>query len=249
MIVLKSPRELKLMREAGRIVAITLAALAERIKPGISTAQLEGWAVEIIRKHKAIPSFKGYRGYPGAICVCVNREVVHGIPRKGRILREGDIVSIDVGVIYRGYHGDAAITVGVGEISDEARWLIEVTKGALKAGIAAARAGNRLGDVSWAIQSYAESRGYNVVREYTGHGIGRQMHEEPQVPNFGQPHKGVVLKPGMTFALEPMVTKGSGEVKVLKDGWTVVTKDGALAAHFEHTVAVTDGEAEILTKL
>lgn len=237
------------MRQAGRIVAITLAELARRVRPGISTAQLEKWAVEVISKHNAIPSFKGYRGYPRAICVSVNEEVVHGMPSRKRILREGDIVSIDVGVIYRGYHGDAAITVGVDGISEEARRLIEAAKGALEAGIAAARAGNRLGDVCWAIQHYAESRGYNVVREYTGHGIGREMHEDPQVPNFGQPGKGVLLKPGMTFALEPMLTMGTWEVKVLRDGWTVVTRDGALSAHFEHTIAVTDGEPEILTRM
>ncbi len=249
MIVLKSRRELQLMREAGRIVAVTLAELAEAVRPGISTVQLERLAVKIIRKHKAVPSFKGYQGYPRSICVSINEEVVHGMPRKKRVLKEGDIVSIDVGVIYKGYHGDAAITVGVDGISEEARKLIEATKGALEAGIAAARPGNRLGDVSWAIQSYAESRGYNVVREYTGHGIGRKMHEEPQVPNFGQPHKGVLLRPGMTFALEPMLTVGTWEVEVLGDGWTVVTKDRSLAAHFEHTVAVTEGEPEVLTRL
>jgi methionyl aminopeptidase len=249
MIVLKSPREIELMREAGRIVALTLAVLAEKAKEGVSTAQLEEWAEEVIRKNKAIPSFKGYRGYPASICVSVNEEVVHGIPSPKRILKEGDVVSIDVGAIYRGYHGDAAITIGIGRITEEAEKLIEVTKGALEAAISAAKAGNRLGDISWAIQSYAEKHGFNVVREYTGHGIGRYMHEEPQVPNVGTPGKGVLLKPGMTLALEPMVVAGSWEVEVLPDGWTVVTKDKSLAAHFEHTIAITDGDAEILTKL
>jgi methionyl aminopeptidase len=249
MIVLKSPREIELMREAGRIVALTLAVLAEKAKEGVSTAQLEEWAEEVIRKNKAIPSFKGYRGYPASICVSVNEEVVHGIPNPKRVLKEGDVVSIDVGAIYRGYHGDAAITIGIGRITEEAEKLIEVTKGALEAAISAAKAGNRLGDISWAIQSYAEKHGFNVVREYTGHGIGRYMHEEPQVPNVGTPGKGVLLKPGMTLALEPMVVAGSWEVEVLPDGWTVVTKDKSLAAHFEHTIAITDGDAEILTKL
>lgn len=249
MIVLKSPREIELMREAGRIVALTLAVLAEKAKEGVSTAQLEEWAEEVIRKNKAIPSFKGYRGYPASICVSVNEEVVHGIPSPKRVLKEGDVVSIDVGAIYRGYHGDAAITIGIGRITEEAEKLIEVTKGALEAAISVAKAGNRLGDISWAIQSYAEKHGFNVVREYTGHGIGRYMHEEPQVPNVGTPGKGVLLKPGMTLALEPMVVAGSWEVEVLPDGWTVVTKDKSLAAHFEHTIAITDGDAEILTKL
>lgn len=249
MIVIKSPREIELMREAGRIVALTLAALAERVREGITTAQLEEWAEEIIRKHGGIPSFKGYRGYPASICVSVNEEVVHGIPSRKRVLKEGDVVSIDVGVIYKGYHGDAAVTVGVGQVTEEARKLIEVARGALESAISAARAGNRLGDISWAIQNYAESNGFNVVREYTGHGIGRYMHEDPQVPNVGVPGKGPLLRPGMTLALEPMVVAGSWEVEVLQDGWTVVTKDRSLAAHFEHTIAITDGEAEILTRL
>ncbi len=249
MIVLKSRREIELMREAGRIVALTLATLVDRVKEGITAAQLEEWAEEVIRKNGAIPSFKGYRGYPASICVSINEEVVHGIPDRRRILKEGDIVSIDVGVIYKGYHGDAAVTVGVGQITEEARKLIEVAKGALESAISAARAGNRLGDISWAIQSYVESNGFNVVREYTGHGIGRNMHEDPQVPNVGVPGKGVFLRPGMTLALEPMVVAGSWEVEVLPDGWTVVTKDRSLAAHFEHTIAITDGEAEILTRL
>lgn len=249
MIILKSRREIELMREAGKIVALTLATLVDRVKEGVTAAQLEEWAEEIIRKNGAIPSFKGYRGYPASICVSINEEVVHGIPDRKRVLKEGDLVSIDVGVIYKGYHGDAAVTVGVGQITEEARKLIEVAKGALESAMLAARAGNRLGDISWAIQSYVESNGFNVVREYTGHGIGRNMHEDPQVPNVGVPGKGVPLRPGMTLALEPMVVAGSWEVEVLPDGWTVVTKDRSLAAHFEHTIAITEGEAEILTRL
>jgi len=236
------------MRRAGRIVAEVLALLAERIRPGITTAELDALAHRFIVGHDATPSFKGYRGFPASLCVSINEEVVHGIPGQ-RVLREGDIVSLDVGAIYHGYHGDAAITVGVGKIGEEAQRLLEVTKGALAAGIAAARAGNRVGDISWAIQNYVESRGYGVVREYTGHGIGSQMHEDPQIPNFGQPRRGPLLRPGMTFALEPMVTIGDGRTRVLSDNWTVVTLDGQLSAHFEHTIAVTEDEPEILTRL
>jgi len=236
------------MRRAGRIVAEALALLAERIRPGITTAELDALAHRFIVGHDATPSFKGYRGFPASLCVSINEEVVHGIPGQ-RVLREGDIVSLDVGAIYHGYHGDAAITVGVGKIGEEAQRLLEVTKGALAAGIAAARAGNRVGDISWAIQNYVESRGYGVVREYTGHGIGSQMHEDPQIPNFGQPRRGPLLRPGMTFALEPMVTIGDGRTRVLSDNWTVVTLDGQLSAHFEHTIAVTEDEPEILTRL
>jgi methionyl aminopeptidase len=248
MIILKSPKELARMREAGRIVAEVLAELRERIKPGVTTAELDAFVYDFITKHKAFPSFKGYRGFPASLCVSVNEEVVHGVPGK-RVLREGDIVSLDVGAIYRGYHGDAAITVGVGEINEVAKRLIEAAEGALLAGIEAMRPGKRVGDVSWAIQSYAESRGYSVVREYTGHGIGRKMHEDPQIPNFGKPGKGARLKPGMTFALETMLNMGDWETVVLENGWTVITQDRKLSAHFEHTVAVTDGEPEILTKI
>jgi methionyl aminopeptidase len=237
------------MRQAGRIVAEVLAALQQRVKPGINTAELNELAYQIITEHKAIPSFKGYRGFPASLCVSINEEVVHGIPNKKRYLEEGDIVSFDVGAIYRGYHGDAAVTVGVREITAAAKELLAVTVGALAAGIAQSRAGNRTGDISWAIQDYAESRGYSVVREYTGHGIGLQMHEDPQIPNYGQPKQGFLLKPGMTFALEPMVNQGDWHTRVLADNWTVVTKDGKLSAHFEHTIAVTEGEPEILTRL
>ena len=247
-IIIKSARELAYMRQAGRIVAETLAILQDRIRPGITTADLDALAYKVITKHNAVPSFKGYRGFPASLCVSVNEEVVHGIPGK-RVLREGDIVSLDLGAIYHGYHGDAAITLGVGKISKEAARLIEVTAGALQAAIAQARAGHRLGDISWAIQNYAESRGFSVVRQYVGHGIGREMHEDPQVPNFGQPGQGIKLRPGMTLALEPMVNMGDWRTKVLPNNWTVVTEDGKLSAHFEHTIAITAGEPEILTKL
>lgn len=237
------------MRQAGRIVAEVLAALQQRIRPGVNTAELDELVYQIITKCKAFPSFKGYRGFPASLCVSINEEVVHGLPNKKRYLKEGDIVSFDVGAIYQGYQGDAAVTVGVGEIAEAAKELLAVTAGTLAAGIAQSRAGNHTGDISWAIQDYAESRGYSVVREYTGHGIGLHMHEDPQIPNYGQPKRGFLLKPGMTFALEPMVNEGDWRTRVLADNWTVVTKDGKLSAHFEHTIAVTEGEPEILTRL
>lgn len=252
MIILKTAHELALMREAGRIVAEVLAMLQERLRPGMTTAELDRLAEALIRKRGAVPSFKGYRGFPGAICTSINEEVVHGIPSNRRRLREGDIISIDVGAIYQGYHGDSAWTFAVGEISEEARRLLEATEGALYAGIAQARAGNRFRDISAAIQEYVESRGFSVVREYTGHGIGKQMHEEPQILHYvhpEDPNRNRRLRPGMTFALEPMVNVGTWETEVLSDGWTVVTKDRRLSAHFEHTLAITDGEAEILTRL
>lgn len=254
-IVIKSEREIALMRRAGQIVAKVLEAVRERVRPGITTGELDELAERIIRVEGAIPSFKGYDGgggrlpYPASICASVDHEVVHGIPSRQRVLEEGQILSVDVGAIYQGYHGDAAITVPVGKVSDLTRRLLEVTEGALYAGIAAARAGNRLGDISHAIQSYVESRGFSVVREYTGHGIGREMHEGLQVLNFGEPGRGVRLRAGMTLALEPMVNVGDWRTKVLEDGWTVVTYDGSLSAHFEHTILVRDGEAEILTRL
>ena len=249
MIILKSPRELALMRQAGRIVARVLDRFREVVRPGITTAELEEVALQIIEREGGIPSFKGYRGYPAAICASINEEVVHGIPSPKRVLKEGDIVSLDVGAIYKGYHGDAAITLPVGAVNEEVQRLLEVTQGALHAGIAQAHPGNRLGDISAAIQRYVESRGFNVVREYTGHGIGQEMHEEPQIPNFGPPNRGPRLRPGMTMALEPMVTAGDWRTRTLSDGWTVVTADGSLSAHFEHTIAITDGEPEILTRL
>jgi methionyl aminopeptidase len=225
-----------------------LEVLAQAIQPGIATARLDDIAVREIRRHKAIASFKGYRGFPASVCVSVNDEIVHGIPGK-RVLQEGDIVALDLGAIYRGYHGDAAITVGVGQIDDQASKLIEATRGALAAGIAAARAGVRLGDVSAAIEAHVTPLGFSVVREYVGHGIGRDMHEEPQIPNFGMPGRGPLLEKGMALALEPMINVGGWRTRVAGDKWTVLTADGSLSAHFEHTIAITDGEAEVLTRL
>jgi methionyl aminopeptidase len=248
MITCKSEQEIERMRHAGRIVAEVLAGLRERVKPGVTTEALDAWAEQYIRRQGGVPSFKGYRGYPASVCVSVDSEVVHGIPGHRR-LREGQIVSLDVGVIYQGYHGDAATTVGVGRISPEAERLLEATQRALAAGIAMARAGRRLGDVSHAVQVTAEAAGFNVIREYVGHGIGTEMHEDPQIPNFGPAGRGPLLRPGMTLAIEPMVVMGDYHTRVLADGWTVVTADGSLAAHYEHTVAVTDGDPEILTRL
>jgi len=236
------------MREAGKIVAGALKMLADKIKPGLVTSELDKYTTRFLMERHAIPSFKGYRGFPASLCVSVNEQVVHGIPGP-RVLKEGDIVSLDVGSIYKGYQGDAAITVPVGEISDQAKALIQVTEGSLYAGIAAAREGAHVGDISWAVQFYVESRGFAVVREYVGHGIGRQMHEDLQIPNFGQPGTGPTLRKGMTLALEPMVNAGDWRTLVLPDRWTVVTADGSLSAHFEHTIAIVGDEAEILTAL
>lgn len=236
------------MGEAGRIVAAVIAALTRAIAPGITTRELDAIAVRELKRHGAAASFKGYRGFPASICVSVNDEVVHGIPGE-RLLQEGDIVGLDFGAYYRGFHGDAAVTVGVGNINLESRSLLEVAEGALWAGIAAARQGARLGDISAAIQSHVESRGFSVVREYVGHGIGREMHEEPQIPNFGPPGQGPLLQNGMTLALEPMVNAGDWRTKVSANNWTVVTADGSLSAHFEHTIAIDGAEAKILTQL
>jgi len=247
-IITKSPREIAIMREAGRIVARVLQALMKEIRPGIRSRELDIICARELTKHGARSSFKGYRGFPAYLCVSTNDEIVHGIPGE-RILSEGDIVSLDVGAIFKGFQGDAAITVGVGEISLEAKRLLEVTQGALQAGIIAAKHGAHLGDISAAIQIYTESRGFSVVREYTGHGIGREMHEEPQVPNFGLAGQGPLLQRGMTLAIEPMVNAGGWRTKLSNDRWTVVTADGSLSAHFEHTIAITDTEPEILTIL
>ena len=236
------------MREAGRIVATVLEVLKGQVKPGMKTEELDIIAVRELEKLGAKPSFKGYRGYPANLCVSVNDEIVHGIPGN-RVLRDGDIVSLDFGAIYNGFQGDAALTVGVGSISPEAERLMETTRGALEAGIAATHDGVRLGDISVAIQNYAESRGYSVVREYTGHGIGREMHEEPQIPNFGLPGQGPELKKGMTLALEPMVNVGDWRTRVDDNHWTVLTSDGSLSAHFEHTIAITNSGSEVLTAL
>ena len=249
MIVIKSKNEIAIQREAGRIVAEAHQALRAKIKPGITTAELDAIAYEIITKRGATPSFKGYRGFPASICSSINEEVVHGIPSKKRVLQEGDIIAIDVGATLNGFVGDAAFTVGVGRVSDTAQRLIEATEGALMAGIAQARAGNHLDDVSGAVQDYAEARGFSVVREYVGHGVGRAMHEEPQIPNYRQGKRGPQLKAGMTLAIEPMINEGVWQTRTLRDKWTVVTQDGKLSAHFEHSIAVTEGEPEILTIL
>lgn len=246
---LKSPAELQIMREAGRINATVLATVKELLKPGVSTADLNAAAEEVLKKHGCISPFKGYGHppFPASITVSINQELVHGIPSKSRKLKDGDIVSIDCGTVFDGFVGDSAFTAGVGEISSEAQTLLDVTKGALDAAIEKMRVGNRTGDVSAAIQKYVESQGFYVTREYTGHGVGRQMHEGPQVPNYGRPGTGMPLKPGMTIAIEPMVLTGTAETRVLSDQWTVVSADGSLTAHFEHSVAVTEGEPLLLT--
>lgn len=230
------------------IVASILDILKKSIEPGIITEELDTLAEKELDKRGAVAAFKGYRGYPASLCVSINEELVHGIPGK-RAIKEGDLVSLDFGAIYDGFYGDAAITVGVGRISEEAKSLLAVTEGALEAGISAARSGAHLGDVSSAIQQSVESRGFSVVREYVGHGIGRKMHEEPQIPNYGSAGQGPVLQKGMALALEPMVNVGDWRTKVASDGWTVSTADGRLCAHFENTIAITDGEAEVLTRL
>jgi methionyl aminopeptidase len=245
-IIIKSEREVALMRQAGKIVGTVLDTLSRRVKPGMKTKELDIIAAEEVEKLGAKPSFKGYRGFPANLCVSVNDEVVHGIPGE-RVLREGDIVSLDFGAIYSGFHGDGAVTVGVGEIDSKTKELVETTRGALEAGINAARPGARLGDISAAIQGYAEGKGFAVVREYTGHGIGREMHEEPQIPNFGVAGTGPVLKKGMTIALEPMLNAGDWHTRLGSDQWTVRTADGSLSAHFEHTIAIAGEVAEVLT--
>jgi methionyl aminopeptidase len=246
---LKSPAELETMREAGRINAMALAAAKALLQPGVSTADLNAAAEEVLRKHGCYSPFKGYGQppFPASVTVSVNQELVHGIPSRKRKLKAGDIVSLDCGTVLDGYVADSAITAGVGELAPLARKLLEVTEGALRAGIEQMCVGNRTGDVSAAIQNYVESRGLHLTREYTGHGVGRQMHEAPQVPNYGTAGSGVPLRSGMTIALEPMVLVGTPETRVLADEWTVVSADDSLTAHFEHTVAVTAGEPLILT--
>jgi len=245
-IVLKGPEEIALMRQAGRADGEVLAILRQEIRPGLMLKKLDDVVRREFAKREVIPTFLDYQGYPARVCVSVNDEVVHGIPDR-RVLQEGDIVSIDLGATYKGFVGDAAITVGVGRISPEAERLVRVTEEALWQGIKAARAGARLGEISAAIQAHAEGNGFSVVREYVGHGVGRNMHEDPQVPNFGPPDRGPLLQKGMTLALEPMVTAGDWPTKKDSDGWTVRTADGSLAAHFEHTIVITEGEAEVLT--
>lgn len=246
-VTIKSPREIELMREAGRILAKTHEELAKNLRPGMSTWDIDHIGEEIIRSYGCIPSFKNYNGYPASICVSVNDEVVHGIPHKEHFLDEGDIVSLDAGVIYKGYHSDAARTYGIGEIDDDAKKLIEVTRQSFFEGIKFAKAGNHLNDISAAIQKYAESFGFGVVRDLVGHGIGSHLHEDPEIPNFARKRKGILLQPGMTFAIEPMITEGSYEVVWLDDDWTVMTEDGGWAAHYENTILITEGEPEILS--
>ena len=245
-VIIKSDREIAVMRRAGRMVATVLGILIKELSAGMKTKEMDAIAGRELARLGAKPSFKGYRGFPANLCVSVNDEIVHGIPGE-RVLAEGDIVSLDLGAIVDGFQGDAAVTVAIGEISREAARLLKTTESALEAGINKAYAGARLGDVSAAIQEYAELQGYSVIREYTGHGIGREMHEEPQVPNFGNRDTGLVLERGMTLALEPMVSVGDWRTRLGSNRWTVSTADGSLAAHFEHTVAITDAEPEVLT--
>jgi len=245
-IELKGPEEIALMRQAGRADAEVLAILRQEIRPGLMLKKLDDIVRREFAKRKVVPTFLHYQGYPARVCVSVNDEVVHGMP-DGRVLEEGDIVSIDLGATYKGFVGDAAITVGVGRTSPGAERLVRVTEESLWQGIKAAKAGARLGEISAAVQSHAEGNGFSVVREYVGHGVGRSMHEEPQVPNFGPPARGPLLEKGMTLALEPMVTAGDWQTKKDSNGWTVRTADGSLAAHFEHTIVITEGEAEVLT--
>ncbi|MEW6327451.1 MAG: type I methionyl aminopeptidase [Thermodesulfobacteriota bacterium] len=248
-IILKSPWENEKMRVSNAIVAEILEALRGKITPGIATIELDELARQMVRARKAEPAFLGYRGYPFSLCVSVNNEVVHGLPAATRILKKGDIVSLDFGAVYDGYYGDAAITVPVGEVSAEAELLIRTTEEALYLGIQEARVTNRLYDISYAIQKHAESRGFSVVRQFVGHGIGTALHEPPEVPNYGQAGQGIRLQAGMVLAIEPMINAGSYEVTILSDGWTAVTKDGSLSAHFEHCVAITEDGPCILSRL
>jgi methionyl aminopeptidase len=246
MVILRLPEEIDKIRASSHIVAEILSILRERIAPGITTADLDRLSEELARKKGAKPAFKGYKGYPYSLCISINSEVVHGMP-SGRVLMPGDIVSLDFGVNYKGYYGDAAITVPVGQVSGEAMRLIETTEKCLYHGIKEARTGNRLGDISAAIQRSAETAGFSVVRDFVGHGIGKNLHEEPQIPNFGVKGRGIELKNGMVLAIEPMVNEGTYKVRVLDNGWTVVTQDGKLSAHFEHSVAITENGPDILS--
>ncbi|PGY50742.1 type I methionyl aminopeptidase [Priestia megaterium] len=248
MIICKTPEEIEVMREAGRIVALTHQELKKHIAPGITTIELDAIAENFILQHDAIPSFKGYNGFRGSVCASVNEELVHGIPGE-RKLNEGDIISLDIGAKFGGYHGDSAWTYGVGKISLENQELLDVTEQSLYKGLAEAKPGERLSNISHAIQQYAESRNFSIVREYVGHGVGKDLHEDPQVPHYGPPNKGPRLRPGMVLAVEPMVNAGMRYVKTLPDNWTVVTVDGKMCAHFEHTIAITETGYEILTAL
>ena len=248
MIVLKTSRELAIMREAGRISAMALKVAGEAIEPGVSTWEIDRIARKYIESQGAVPSFLGYGGFPASACISVNNVVIHGIPSKRQIIKAGDIVSIDIGAMFEGFNGDNAYTFACGEISAEAQRLLDATRESLYEGIKQATAGNRLGDIGSAVQRYVEARGYSVVRDFVGHGVGAKLHEDPSVPNYGTPGRGVRLLPGMTIAIEPMVNQGRHEVQVQKDGWTTVTRDGKLSAHFEHTVAITPDGPVILTK-
>lgn len=248
MIILKSKQQIELMRESGKIVAETHEILRDAIKPGISTLELDTIAENHIRKYNAIPSFKGYHGFKGSICASINEEVVHGIPGS-KTLKEGDIISIDIGAYYKGYHADAAKTHAVGIISEEDRKLIEVTKESFYEGIKFAKLGYRLSDISHAVQTHVEKNNFSVVRDLVGHGVGTQLHEDPQIPNYGRPGKGPKLKEGMVLAIEPMVNYGTHYVNMLGDGWTIITRDSKKSAHYEHTIAITEDEPLILTKL
>lgn len=247
MVSIKSEREIALMREAGKILARVHGELRNALKPGMSTYDVDRLGEKLIRSCGCIPSFKNYNGYPASICVSVNDQVVHGIPSRKRILQEGDIVSLDAGVIYKGYHSDAARTHAVGQVSPEAKKLMEVTRQSFFEGIKFAKAGNHLNDISSAIQAYAERFGYGVVRDLVGHGIGSHLHEDPEIPNFSQKRRGIRLRPGMTLAIEPMINEGRCDVVWLNDNWTVVTEDGSLSAHYENTILITEGEPEILS--
>jgi methionyl aminopeptidase len=249
MIIYKSPEEIEKMRRSGRITAGTIDRVLQAVKPGVTTARLDAVAEEYIRAAGATPSFKGYRGFPASICTSINQEIVHGIPSASRVVRDGDLLKLDFGAIWEGFHSDSAVTVIVGDPpSSEAEKLVRVTEDALEAGIRQIRPGARLSDVSNAIQQVGEGAGFSVVREYVGHGIGRALHEDPQIPNYGPPGRGPEMRPGLVVAVEPMVNVGGWETAVLADDWTVVTLDGSLSAHFEHTIAVTEGGREVLTE-
>jgi len=247
MVVLKTSRELGVMKEACRISAGALQTVGKAVEPGVTTAELDALAEKYIRSQGGVPNFKNYHGYPATACISVNNEVIHGIPSTKRVLKAGDIVSVDLGAMFNGYHGDNAATFACGDVSAEAKRLMQATKDALYEGIKAATAGSRIGDIGCAVQRTVEAAGFSVVRQYVGHGIGTQLHEAPEVPNFGTAGRGIRLLPGMTLAIEPMVNAGGYDVKVLPDGWTVLTKDGSLSAHFEHTVVITPDGPKIMT--
>ncbi|MBQ8317673.1 MAG: type I methionyl aminopeptidase [Lachnospiraceae bacterium] len=247
-IIIKSQREIELMREAGRILALTHEEIKKALKPGMSTLDIDRIGEEVIRSYGCIPSFLNYNGYPASICVSVNDEVIHGIPSKDRIIQEGDIVSLDAGVIYKGYHSDAARTYGVGQITPKAQELIDATKQSFFEALKVCKPGNHIQDIGWAVYNYVTERGFTAVEDFVGHGVGANLHEGPEVPNFPQGRKGPKLRPGMTIAIEPMINAGSCDVLWMDDDWTIVTADGKLSAHYENTVLITEGEPEILSK-